>query len=456
MTLSFNPLNTLNSITTTHSFYHPSTRLTLILKIKPLIASRHCLKVSNILRCPKSTNTNFNNPSNSPTASINTLNSQTNTTTTSNSPNNLSSTEKILNFDDDWPIKKDDNSRKPASIDTIIKSSFVKENDVPWTGEEDLKDTVLRMIVDKYPPLKIKRESVKDYIDAHSLKHQSKNNSVKLSNFFSNHSMTKASILKSKNNVNSSGNNLQSKKERLEKAREKNQTRIINAREAATYYAIGRKHSDGKEQKNEILPRSIKAWDSIVEQRIQEAIAAGKFKNLPYHGKPLPLDQNEKNPYLDRTEFLMNRLVQRQGATPAWIESQQDVDREISLFRQRMLESWLRYANSRNIPLHLRDSGWEKMQHSYYKKAIEKLNSKLRSYNIVAPYAVRKCYLSLDEEYMRVYKNVKREDTKSIGMINDGIKFDEWLNKDEEKKNENNENNIWKGFTRNIKWLIGH
>ncbi|CAG8584728.1 3863_t:CDS:2 [Gigaspora margarita] len=451
MTLSFNPLNILNSITTAHSFYHPPTRLT---KIKTFTVSRHSLKVSNTLRCLKSTNTNLNNPLNSSIISANTSNSQTNTTTKSNSLNITSSTEIITNFDEDHPIKKDENSRKSASINTIIKSSFVKENDVPWTGEEDLKDTVLRMIVDKYPPMKVKRESVKDYIDAHNLKPQHKNN---WDNSFNNYSMTNGSILKSKRNVNSFDNKLQSKKEKVEKAREKNQSRIINAREAATDYAIGKKHSDHNEQKKEILPRSIKAWDSIVEQRIQEAIAEGKFKNLPYNGKPLPLDQNEKNPYLDRTEFLMNRLVQRQGAAPAWIESQQDVDREISLFRQRMLESWLRYANSRKISLHLRDLGWEKMQRSYYEKAIEKLNSKLRSYNIIAPYSVRKCYLSLDEEYMRIYKNVKREDTKSIRMINNGMKFDEWLNNDEEKKskNNNNENNIWEGFTRNIKWLIG-
>src|SRR5689334_9578843 len=47
--------------------------------------------------------------------------------------------------------------KSPASINTIINNSFIKDNDIPWTGEEDIKTTVLRMIVDKYPPLKIKR-----------------------------------------------------------------------------------------------------------------------------------------------------------------------------------------------------------------------------------------------------------------------------------------------------------
>ncbi|CAG8492579.1 13780_t:CDS:2 [Cetraspora pellucida] len=441
MTLSFNSLNTLNGITITHSFYYPLTRLIFVLKIKTFIVSYHCLKVSNILQRPKSTNTNSSNILNSQINSVTTSDSLTNLTTTSNSQNTTSSTKIILNFEEDRPVKKDKNSRKPASINTIIKSSFVKENDIPWTGEEDLKDTVLRMIVDKYPPLKIKRKSVKDYIDAHSLKSQ-QNSTTNLPNSLSNHSMTNASILKSKGNV-------QIKKEKLEKMREKNQSHIINAREAATDYAISKKYGDTNEQQKDILPKSIITWNSIVEQCIQEAITTGKFKNLQYHGKPLPLDENEKNPYLDRTEFLM------QGATPAWIESQKDVEREISLFRRRMLESWMRYANSQNISLQLRHAGWEKMQYSYYEKAIEKLNSKLRSYNVIAPYSVRKCYLNLDDEYEKMYKNIKREDTKSINMINDGMKFDEWLNEAEEKEYKNDESNIWKGFTKNIKWLIG-
>ncbi|CAG8553033.1 11584_t:CDS:2, partial [Racocetra fulgida] len=314
MTLSFNSLNTLNGISITHSFYHPSTRLILALKTKTFTVSYHCLKVSNILQSTKNANINTLN---SQITSVTTPDSSTNSTTTPNSQNITSSTKIILNFEEDRTVKKDENSRKPASIDTIIKNSFVKENDVPWTGEEDLKDTILRMIVDKYPPLKVKRESVKDYMDAHSSKSQH-NNLTNLPNYLSNHSI----IIKSKGNVDSSDNKLQKKKEKLEKVRERNQSRIINAREAATDYAIGKKYGDNNEQKKDILPKSIAAWNSIVEQRIQEAITEGKFKNLQYHGKPLPLDENEK----------------KQGAAPAWIESQKDVEREISLFRRRMLE----------------------------------------------------------------------------------------------------------------------
>src|ERR1051325_3285400 len=62
----------------------------------------------------------------------------------------------------------DNENKSPASINIVLKNSFVKENDIPWTGEEDIKTTVLRMIVDKYPPLKIKRDSIKEYIDAHN------------------------------------------------------------------------------------------------------------------------------------------------------------------------------------------------------------------------------------------------------------------------------------------------
>jgi len=35
-------------------------------------------------------------------------------------------------------------------------------------------------------------------------------------------------------------------------------------------------------------PRKLRSWDSLAEQRIQSALAAGQFDNLPGFGKPIP------------------------------------------------------------------------------------------------------------------------------------------------------------------------
>jgi hypothetical protein len=145
-----------------------------------------------------------------------------------------------------------------------------------------------------------------------------------------------------------------------------------------------------------------------------------------------------------------NRLIQRQGSAPAWIEYKKDVDSEIHLFRQRMRESWLRYANANKIDLHRRNISWENDQTSYYEKTIYKLNSRLRSYNTIAPYTVRRGYLSLKSEFERMYRSV-RQDTNTNNktkVVNRGENDNDNL---EFKK----EDNIWDSFAKNIKWMLG-
>lgn len=50
---------------------------------------------------------------------------------------------------------------------------------------------------------------------------------------------------------------------------------------------------------------------------------AGKFDNIAGRGKPLVKNIEDKNPFINREEFLMNRIIQRNGATPPWVEVQQ-------------------------------------------------------------------------------------------------------------------------------------
>ena len=47
------------------------------------------------------------------------------------------------------------------------------------------------------------------------------------------------------------------------------------------------------------MPGSIAAWQSLVEEKIQEAIQNGLFKKVKGRGKPMVRHQDEDNPYLD-------------------------------------------------------------------------------------------------------------------------------------------------------------
>ncbi|CAI2163855.1 4860_t:CDS:2 [Funneliformis geosporum] len=365
--------------------------------------------------------------------------------TTANHPNENSS---IIE-------KQEGNENKSsASINTILKNSFVKENDIPWTGEEDIKTTVLRMIVDKYPPLKLKRNSIKEFTNTRD---KNNNSSEKFEANFPPLPLSKlppTSLPNSPPNsvISNKRSKIVSKNEKLEKIREAKQSRILIAKDAATDYTINKKLCvESKNESQKVVPKSISGWNNLVESRIQEAMAAGEFRNLPYHGKPLPSDPNERNPYLDRTEFFMNRLVQRQGSVPAWIEYQKNVDREISLFRQRMRESWVRYANINNIDSYSRNIPWEKRQFSYYEKAINKLNSRLRSYNTIAPYAVRRGYLNLELEFERIYQDVKQDINDHKVKVLEKDDFSSFDDKMESK----DDDNLWKLLAKNIKWWIG-
>lgn len=54
----------------------------------------------------------------------------------------------------------------------------------------------------------------------------------------------------------------------------------------------------------------------------QKARTSGLFKNVKGRGQPLARSVDETNPFIAREEFLMNRIVQRNGAAPPWVEVQ--------------------------------------------------------------------------------------------------------------------------------------
>jgi hypothetical protein len=194
----------------------------------------------------------------------------------------------------------------------------------PWTGEEAMEDTVLRMLTDARKPLKAGLrgraripEPDRSVVDMR---------------------------------IKGSG-------------RVAPGVRITNARERASAYAgvggIKESERDGlsdeerearrKEFRERFepaaraVPATISGLAALANERIEDAIARGQFKNIP-RGKGVERDNRADNPFIDTTEYIMNKMIKRQDIVPPWIEKQQELIKAASTFRARLRNDWKRHA----------------------------------------------------------------------------------------------------------------
>ncbi|EST08886.1 DnaJ, subfamily C [Kalmanozyma brasiliensis GHG001] len=180
-------------------------------------------------------------------------------------------------------------------------------------------------------------------------------------------------------------------------------------------------------------------WDSVIERRIKAALDSGAFKENKLRGKPIQRDMEEKNPFLAREEYFMNRIVKRQGAAPPWVELNMELETELAGWRGRFDEGWVRRASRMIItsslrdglePLPLtshsaeaipparttgearlvevatryRDAEWETRERSYHAHEVKRLNDLVRRHNHLAPFTARKGLMVLDVELAAMYK----------------------------------------------------
>lgn len=93
------------------------------------------------------------------------------------------------------------------------------------------------------------------------------------------------------------------------------------------------------------MPMTISGLASLANERIEDAIARGQFKNIPRGvGKHTERDHNASSAFIDTTEYFMNKIIQRQEIVPPWIEKQQEITRETERFRERLRSDWRRHA----------------------------------------------------------------------------------------------------------------
>ncbi|KAF2036621.1 hypothetical protein EK21DRAFT_95866 [Setomelanomma holmii] len=94
-----------------------------------------------------------------------------------------------------------------------------------------------------------------------------------------------------------------------------------------------------------IVPGDIQGLASLANKRIEDAIARGQFKNIPRgKGKNVERDHNASSPFIDTTEYFMNKIIQKQEIVPPWIEKQQELTAAAGKFRSRLRFEWKRHA----------------------------------------------------------------------------------------------------------------
>ncbi|KAF9024332.1 hypothetical protein BDZ89DRAFT_1162278 [Hymenopellis radicata] len=321
-----------------------------------------------------------------------------------------------------------------------------------WTGDESIQDAVLRMLVDKYKPLrtgtiqtaeeKLKRAppSVSLGTKAHfrSVEHPSPLSTPSSGSWITEtllpakeghkpwHTEYKvpshaASIklasfpLRSSTPTAPIDDKLR-KQDKEAKKRVEQAGKLHRARESTLDYRLGVKKAHVGGRPN---PVSMKGWSGLVEDKIEKARQAGIFKTVRGRGQPMSVAVEERNPFIAREEFLMNRIVQRNGAAPPWVDLQQTLDISIQTFRDILRQSWTRQALRKLTTEHpapilatltledikkVRDNAWMQRQEGYHDAAMDDVNSMVRKYNGIAPYAVRRPYYSRAAEIERLYE----------------------------------------------------
>jgi DnaJ family protein C protein 28 len=124
----------------------------------------------------------------------------------------------------------------------------------------------------------------------------------------------------------------------------------------------------------------------LVEQRIQEAIEAGLFDDLPGKGKPLVFDDN---PYLEPGQELAFGLLKNNGFAPEWIERDKEIRRELHTARERLRRAWQGQTD---------EAAWQAAV-SRFEESLNKLNHKIIDFNLTVPIiSCQRARLRLEDE----------------------------------------------------------
>lgn len=142
---------------------------------------------------------------------------------------------------------------------------------------------------------------------------------------------------------------------------------------------------------------AILKLDRIADRRIQQAIDAGEFDNLPGMGKPLK--DNEDNPFVPKEMRAAFKVLQNSGYAPDWMVLGQQIDDDIARMRARadrhfasIREQLQEIAGSPYAVKRLRQeidrlNADHRRAAAGHSRAIEEINRKISAFNQMVPIA---------------------------------------------------------------------
>jgi DnaJ family protein C protein 28 len=131
---------------------------------------------------------------------------------------------------------------------------------------------------------------------------------------------------------------------------------------------------DSRDDSHPLRRVTARNYESLIDQQVRAAEAAGQFENLPGAGKPLDLDDDKDVPEELRLGF---RMLKNAGYAPPWIELQRSIRED-----QEALGTWLARANRRWAGLGETDRAALRAE---YEQKLGELNKQISAYNLTAP-----------------------------------------------------------------------
>ncbi|KAI1341751.1 hypothetical protein F5Y15DRAFT_375153 [Xylariaceae sp. FL0016] len=189
-----------------------------------------------------------------------------------------------------------------------------------WTGEETTEDAVLRMLNDAHKPLSRELRGKPKIPDLQPVDMRLK----------------PASKM-------SAGNRAASARDKASVYAGLGMKELEKSLSDEEKEAMRKEFRDRFQPAARALPNTLSGLASLANERIEDAIARGQFKNIP-RGKGVALDTRSNNPFIDTTEYIMNNMIKRQEIVPPWIEKQQELAKASHTFRSRLRNDWKRHA----------------------------------------------------------------------------------------------------------------
>jgi len=126
----------------------------------------------------------------------------------------------------------------------------------------------------------------------------------------------------------------------------------------------------------------MKPWESLVDQKIREAMEQGEFNDLSGKGEPIDLCEN---PYEDPDWRTAHRLLRNAGFAPAWIEERKDIDAEFDVALARLRQVWKILQNARGSRHEAGATArWEAGRSEFIEK-VRELNQRINTWNLKTP-----------------------------------------------------------------------